>query len=145
MQNKPKLSFLDWAGIIILLILLVCVRLFENRLFYDPFLLFFKGVEKSSLPAYDTGKLFLGYAFRYLLNTAFSLGILWLVFKDKPIIKLTSLLYIVLFVILALSLFIALHTDLPSLQLIFYLRRFLIQALPLLLFVPAFYYQRYMK
>lgn len=144
MQNRPKLSFLDWAGIIACLILLVGVRLFENRLFYDPFLMFFKGIDKTP-PAYNSGRLFLGYVFRYVLNTLFSMGILWLLFKDRGIIKLTSVLYGVLFVILAVPLFIVINTDDPSLSLIFYLRRFLIQPLPLLLFVPAFYYQRYIK
>jgi exosortase F-associated protein len=144
MKNKPKLKAAEWLGILALLCLIVCVRLFENRLFYDPFLTFFKGLAKP-LPEYDTGRLFFNYAFRYLLNTLLSLGILWLVFKDRNIIKVTVTLYLIIFIILALTLFITLSTAVPPQALIFYLRRFLMQPLLLLLFFPAFYYQRYMK
>ncbi|WP_116786953.1 exosortase F system-associated membrane protein [Flavobacterium psychrotrophum] len=145
MKNKLKLKPADWLGITVLLILIICVRLFESRLFYDPFLQFFKTQLTKDFPGYDLGRLFLNYVFRYLLNTVFSLGILWLLFKDRDVIKLTSILYIAVFVVLGTLLFIVLSTSEPSQTLIFYLRRFLIQPLLLLLFVPAFYYQRYMK
>jgi len=144
MQEKLKLTPVSWSGIIVLLGLIVCVRLFERNLFYDPFLSFFKAVDKTP-PEYSSTKLFFGYAFRYLLNTVFSLGIIWLLFKDKGIIKLTVVLYLTVFIVLATALFITLSASPSSHQLIFYLRRFLIQPLLLLLFVPAFCYQRYMK
>ncbi len=140
MRIKVKVGF----GIFVLLVLLVLVRLFEDRSFYDPLLAFFKK-EGKQLPEYDSIRLFLGLAFRYGLNMLFSLGIIWLAFKDKGILKLTTILYIIFFVVLTAVLFIALNAEKPNLLLIFYVRRFLIQPLFLILFLPAFYYQKRMK
>ncbi|MGQ2982205.1 exosortase F system-associated membrane protein [Flavobacterium sp.] len=128
-------------GILALLILLVLVRSFEASLFYDPLLEFFRKEDKT-LPDYESFKLFLGIAFRYGINTLLSLGIIWLAFKDKAILRLAALLYLAFFVVLTALLFISLTDDTPNLMLIFYIRRFLIQPLLLLLFLPAFFYQK---
>ncbi len=132
------------AGILVLLVLLVLVRFYEESLFYDPLLPFFKK-EGKTLPEYDSLKLFLGIAFRYGINMIFSLGIIWLAFKDRAILRLAILLYGAFFVVLATILFVALNTENPNLLLVFYIRRFLIQPLLLLLFLPAFYYQKRQK
>jgi exosortase F-associated protein len=139
-----KLRILDIAGIAVLAVMLVMVRFYEQDLFYDPLLPFFK-TENKVLPEYDSLKLFFNLAFRYMLNTLLSLGILWLAFKDKNILMLSAILYLVLFVVLMTVLSIALNAESPNLLLIFYVRRFLIQALFLILFLPAFYYQKRMK
>ena len=56
--------------------LLVLVRTFENQLFYDPLLDFFKkDFAKLRLPSFNSTQLFLGLLFRYTLNTLISLGI----------------------------------------------------------------------
>lgn len=145
MQRKPHISLLSWVIIAVALLLIVSVRMFQHHLFYDPFLDFFNQVNQKQLPQYHTGRLFLHYFFRYGVNTLLSLAVLWFMFKDKAIIKLTAVLYAGLFVLLAVGLYMVLQSEGASLQLIFYIRRFLIQPLPLLLFVPAFYYQKYMK
>jgi len=139
---KPRI--LDIAGIAVLAVMLVMVRFYEQDLFYDPLLPFFK-TENKVLPEYDSLKLFFNLAFRYMLNTLLSLGILWLAFKDKNILMLSAILYLVFFVVLMTVLSIALNAESPNLLLIFYVRRFLIQALFLILFLPAFYYQKRMK
>ena len=144
MQQKLKLSANRWFGIIILFVLLVMVRIFQKHLFYDPLIRFFQS-PKTNLPPYDTVKLFLGLAFRYLLNSLLSLGILWLVFKDAQIVKLSGMLLFVFFLALAVALFIVLNLGEPSLLAVFYIRRFLIQPLFLILFLPAFYYQKHMR
>jgi len=144
MQNQLQLSKPRIAGIIVLFILLVSVRIVQKHVFYDPLLLFFESTSKI-LPQYDSFKLFLGLLFRYTLNTVISLGMLWLVFKDKSVIKLTLLLYIVLFIVLVCVFFVVLNLNSPSLLALFYIRRFLIHPLLLLLFLPAFYYQKHMK
>lgn len=143
-MQKLQLSKKDIAGIALLLFLLVAVRLFQDRLFYDPLISFFRSDGKV-LPPYNSVKLFAGLLFRYALNTAFSLGILWLLFKDKAIIKVSALLYGAFFAVLIAALFIAMALLDVNLLVVFYIRRFLIQPLFLILFVPAFYYQRYMK
>jgi len=144
MQKKIKLKPVDVIGILVLLVLLVCVRVFQEQLFYDPLLVFFK-TESETLPEYNSFKLFLGLLFRYTLNTLLSLGIIYLVFKDKAILKLCTYLYIVFFIIFTLALFVIINTDDVNLLLVFYVRRFIIQPLFLILFIPAFYYQKKLR
>lgn len=132
------------AGILLLLVLLVAVRLFQENLFYDPLLPFFK-TENKVLPNYNSLKLFAGIAFRYFLNSIFSLAIIYLAFKDRAIIRLAAILYGLFFAVLITVFFIIINTDDVNLLLLFYVRRFLIQPLFLILFLPAFYYQKIMK
>lgn len=141
MGRKLKLNGLDFFGIILLLVLLVSVRLFQDTLFYDPLIVFFKNDNKM-LPKVDTMQLLLSLLFRYVLNTIFSLGILWLIFKDRGIIRLSAILYSVFFILLIVAFIISINMDSPHLLAIFYIRRFLIQPLFLILFIPAFYYQK---
>lgn len=136
-----RFSLRSGLAISVLLAVLVMVRLFQDKLFYDPLIPFFK-TENKKLPEFDNMRLFLSLAFRYALNTIFSLGIIWLVFKERRIIKLTTILYVVFFMVLVAVLFLCLGSDKPNLLLVFYVRRFLIQPLFLLLFLPAFYYQK---
>lgn len=136
-----RFSLRSGSAISVLLAALVMVRLFQDKLFYDPLIPFFK-TENKMLPEFDNMRLFLSLAFRYALNTIFSLGIIWLVFKERRIIKLTTILYVVFFMVLVAVLFLCLGSDKPNLLLVFYVRRFLIQPLFLLLFLPAFYYQK---
>lgn len=145
MQKKLRLSPLSWFLVTVMVLLLVGVRLFEKTLFYDPFIIFFKYSKERALPEYDAVKLFINYFMRYGFNSLISLAVLWILFRDKTILRLTSVLYVVFFIVLAILLFVVLQTETPSQKLIFYLRRFIIQPLLLLLFIPAFYFQKYVK
>jgi exosortase F-associated protein len=142
MQKKLRVSTAATAGIVVLLLAIVAIRIFEGC-FYDPFIEFFKH-QQPQLPHYETGKLLLGYCLRYTLTTALSLGIIGLVFKDRQILRLCALLYAAFFVVLIIILYFILSADAPNRMALFYVRRFLMQPLFLLLFVPAFYYQKYM-
>ena len=144
MQKKFRLNKISLLGIIVLLFMLVSVRIFQRVLFYDPLLAFFETTQKQ-FPAYNSSKLYLSMAFRYTLNSLISLGILWLAFKDTPILKLSATLLLVFFIILMGVFSIVMNLDNPSLLIIFYIRRFLIQPLFLILFLPAFYYQKHMR
>jgi exosortase F-associated protein len=128
----------------ILVLLLVGVRLFEKQLFYDPFLDFFAAdFQHVRLPEYNPLCLFFGLFFRYFLNTVISLAIIYAVFSDLRLLQFTALLYSVFFVLLIAAFFGVLHFSAhPDYLLLFYIRRFLIQPLFVLLFVPAFAYQR---
>lgn len=135
------------AGIVVavLLSLLILIRAFEDVLFYDPLLDYFKSDYKNHpLPEMNVLKMQLHFAFRYFLNTIISLGILWFVFKDLEIIKLSSVLYLVLFILLLIG-FNAIFFTSEGVQNqlpLFYIRRFLIQPLFLLIFAAAFYFQK---
>ncbi|MBD2001699.1 exosortase F system-associated protein [Trichocoleus sp. FACHB-40] len=82
---------------------------------------------------------------RYALNTLLSLGIIGLIFKDKSILKMCSILYTAFFIILIAAFYIVLNTNDPNMLVLFYIRRFIIQPLFLILFIPAFYYQNKAK
>jgi exosortase F-associated protein len=139
LQNKTTI-----VVVMVLVVLLVSIRAFERQLFYDPFLVYFEGdYMKLPLPEFDNLKLFVGLSFRFFLNTILSLGILYFLFKDKEMISFASILYFFLFAILIVALFCILYFfNNQENLLLFYVRRFLIQPLFLILFVPAFYYQK---
>lgn len=137
-QNKVRIFFIAAA-----IIGLVLVRLFENELFYDPFLNFFKiDFQTLPLPIYNSFDLFIGLLYRYFLNAILSLIIIYLCFKDREIVKFATLLYIIFFVVLTIYLYYLLSLNASQNNLsIFYVRRFLIQPIFVLLFIPGFYYQ----
>lgn len=123
---------------------LIFIRAFESQLFYDPFLSFFKlEYQNKSLPVFDSVSLFFGLLIRYALNSLLSLGIIYLLFKQLPLVRFAMLLYCAFFVILIVLFFGLLHfSEQPDYLILFYIRRFLIQPLFLVLFIPAFYYQQ---
>ena len=139
LQNKANIFFIS-----ALVSLLMLVRAFESQLFYDPFLHYFEGdYMKLPLPEFNFGLLFLGLLFRFSLNAILSLGILYFLFKDKEMISFTSILYVFLFVILVIVFFLVIYLfENQQNLLLFYVRRFLIQPLFVVVFIPAFYFQK---
>ncbi len=128
-------------------IALVLIRAYEDSLFYDPFLNYFKiNYYNLPIPEIDTIQLFLGLFLRYFLNTTLSLAIIYVLFKDLDAIKFAAFLYLLFFVILTIAFFyILLKSGETNKMGLFYIRRFLIQPIFLLLFLPAFYYQKQKK
>lgn len=127
-----------------LILLLVLVRAFENQLFYDPFLNFFKqDFTAVPLPNINSFKLFLGLLFRYVINSSVSLAVIYVLFAEIKMIKFAFVLYCFFFLILIILLFfIILVTKGNHNWLLFYVRRFLIQPIFLMLFIAGFYYQK---
>lgn len=144
MLKKMLSNKLKVVQFLFLVALLMLVRGFENQLFYDPFLEFFKkDFTKSKLPTFNSIQLFLGLLFRYTLNAAISLGIIYVLFKDVVMIKFAVILYYLFFMILIVVFFyIVYFVNEYSTWFLFYVRRFLIQPIFVLLFVPGFYYQK---
>lgn len=128
----------------ILFVLLILIRVFENELFYDPYLLFFQNdYLYIDSPRREVLKLTSFTTLRYALNSIISLGILYLVFKDKSIIRFSSLVYVVSFVLLMLVyLYFVVNPRQEDYYLFFNIRRFLIQPIILLVLLPAFYYYK---
>ena len=129
---------------IVLIVLLVMVRVFENELFYDPFLDFFKkDFENLTLPVVNHAKLALGLFMRYGFNSLLSLFLIYIVYQDFDLVKFISVVYAFLFVVLMLCFFIVLLNAIPNQNwILFYIRRFLIQPIFLLLFFAGIYYQK---
>lgn len=147
MLNKLLYHRKNVLILLLLLSLLVGVRAFESQLFYDPFLNYFEGdYIKMPLPEFDGLQLFFGILFRFFLNTILSLGIIYAFFNDRDMIKFASVLYFLLFTVLIIVFFCILHFFKNQENLLlFYVRRFLIQPLFLVVFLPAFYYQKLLK
>jgi len=142
LKNKKKV-----AQISFLVLLLILIRAFENTLFYDPFLNYFKS-EYSNLPFPEINivKFFFSIGFRFYLNSVISLFLLYVIFSDTKIVKFSILLYMILGSILMISFFFTLKFfGEESKMTLFYIRRFLIQPIFILLFIPAFYYQKQIR
>ena len=124
--------------------LLVLVRVFENELFYDPYLLFFQNdYLYMDFPRREILKLTLFTSLRYILNSLISIGIIYLFFKDKSIVKFSGIVYLVAYAILILIfLYFVINPRQEDYYLFFNFRRFLIQPILLLLLLPAFYYYK---
>ncbi len=129
---------------LLFVVALVLIRAYEDSLFYDPFLDYFKSdYYNLPIPEINNLQLIFGLFFRYFLNTALSLAIIYVLFKDLDAVKFASVLYFIFFVILLVAfLFIFLNNEETNKMGLFYVRRFLIQPIFLLLFLPAFYYQK---
>lgn len=128
---------------ILLVALLALIRAYEDSLFYDPLLNYYKSdYNNLALPEIHNFQLFFGLFFRYFLNTIVSLAIIYVLFKDVEAVKFASILYLIFFVILiVLFFFVLFYIGETNKMALFYVRRFIIQPIFLLLFLPAFYYQ----
>ncbi|WP_034043483.1 exosortase F system-associated membrane protein [Wocania ichthyoenteri] len=124
--------------------LLILIRWFENDLFYDPYLVFFKNdYLYADSPNVEVFKVTAFTILRYALNTVISLVILFVFFTDKSIIKFSVLIYMIAFVLLILGyLYFVLNPQQETYYIFFNVRRFLIQPIILILLLPAFYYHR---
>ena len=131
--------------VILLLAGLIGVRFWQEQLFYDPLLVFFEGVylNAEKLPDLDFRKLLISISARFWLNSVLSLSVLFQLFRKSGIVKISFLVYLVVFILLLVgfALVVLNYTSECSL-LLFYIRRFLIQPILLLILVPAFYYHR---
>lgn len=128
----------------VLLVLLVLVRVFENQLFYDPFTDYFKA-EFSNVPypKYNSLLLYLNWILRYSINVILSLLVLYVIFQEKAIVQFSAaLLLVFLAILLLLSIVFLNFFGEDQKMTFFYIRRFVIHPIFLLLFIPAFFYQK---
>ena len=139
LDNKKKILL---SALIVLG--LIGVRAFEDWLFYDPFLDYFKrDYTTLRYPPADDFLLLVNYLFRYTLNAGLSVALLHVIFANRDITKFSAVLYAGFFVIFLLA-FLLIWKDIFGEQktMLFYARRFLIQPILILLFIPAFYVQQ---
>ncbi len=125
----------------------VLIRLYEKQLFYDPLIEFYHGgFLDLPFPELDFWVYSLNLAYRYLLNTAVSLFLIWITFKKKSYIKLSIFLYTFLFLVCFILFWIIEHQIVSEYYMrLFYIRRFLIQPLLVIILIPAFYFQQLNK
>ena len=127
-----------------MVVLLALVRYFEDYLFYDPYLQFFENdYLYIDSPRREALKLTLFTTLRYVLNTVISLGIFYVVFKDKSVVKFSVIIYGIAYLfLLAAVLYFVINPKQEEYYLFFNIRRFLIQPLILVVLLPAFYYNK---
>jgi exosortase F-associated protein len=130
--------------ILFLFMLLILVRGFANELFYDPFIVYFiDDFLHKPIPGFSGSKLLFDLFYRYTLNTFISLLIIYVAFQNRNFVIFSIKFYIVAFIILILTFFIILKGELANGYLFaFYIRRFIIHPLFVLLLLPAFYYKQ---
>ena len=132
------------AGISLLVGLLVLIRYFEMSLFYDPLIDFYQSdYLHDTIPHFQTTKLLLYTSLRFFLNTVISLAIIYVAFLDRNILKFSMLLYVVLFGICISGFAFLIYTiENQNYMALFYVRRFLIHPVFVIILLPAFYYYR---
>lgn len=138
MNNATKIGL-----ILLCFAALALIRMFQTELFTDPFIDFFKGnYAQKKPPVINELSLYFNTAFRYFLNTIISLIAIWVAFPKQSILKFSVAFYLFAFVVLMLAKIILVHQLQPELySAFFYVRRFLIQPIFVIILLPAFYYQ----
>jgi len=131
-------------GIAFLVVLLALIRFYEKSLFYDPLIYFYRAEYLHGvIPQFETGKFFLNVFVRFWLNSALSLAILYVAFLDKNILKFSFVLFIILFIASFTAFaFLMFNIEEQLFMALFYVRRFLIHPLFVIILLPAFYYYR---
>lgn len=138
------MKILSWFIVALGILGLISVRVFEDRIFYDPFLKYFHEVDKSQhFPDFEWGKLIAGHLFRFFLNLFFSCLIIQFWFKNKQWTIQGAILIVIIFAItFPIYLYCISDRFETGLLFSFYMRRFVIQPLILLLIIPMFYYRK---
>lgn len=130
-----------------ILFLLIGIRFVEMTYFNDGLILFFHhDYVSKALPFVPVNVILLTDTLRYLLNSLLSILLLWLFFREKNLLKLLILIYIVFYLIAIVLFYYQLtHYQAGEYLGLFYVRRFLIQPILLFLLFPALLYQRVQK
>ena len=138
------MKILNWVFVILGIFGLIGVRIVEDQLFYDPFLHYFHEANKNAkFPDFDWLKLVVNYVFRFLLNLIFSAMVIHFIFRNKEWTVQAIILMLIVFVITLPIYLYCIHTKFEIGYLFsFYMRRFVIQPLTLLLLIPLFYYRK---
>lgn len=126
---------------------LALIRFFETELFYDPLISFYKNnFLQKPFPELDSLWYSLNLAFRYFLNTIISLVLIWISFQNKSYLQFSGMLYTALFIVAILVFWLVAHDiENETYMTLFYIRRFLIQPLLVIILLPAFYFQNINK
>ncbi|MCS3532482.1 exosortase F system-associated membrane protein [Chryseobacterium sp. JUb7] len=138
------MKILNWFLVFVGVCGLIGVRAFEESMFYDPFLNYFHEVNKNlPFPSFEWGELIFGHLFRFILNLFFSCAIIHFLFKNKQWTIQGAILIAIIFAItFPIYLYCIYDRFEVGYLFSFYMRRFVIQPLILLLIVPMFYYRK---
>ena len=141
------MKILNWLFAAIAIFGLIAVRMVEDQLFYDPFQAFFHLANKhAEFPDFKWTPLILNYLFRFGLNLVLSAAVVYFIFKNKQWTLQAIVLMLIVFAITFPLYLYCIHTQFDIGYLFsFYMRRFVIQPLILLLIIPLFYYLKHVQ
>ncbi|AFU69053.1 exosortase F-associated protein [Psychroflexus torquis ATCC 700755] len=128
-----------------LLLGIVLIRFYEHKLFLDPLLEFYSSESSyAQAPEFDVMQVIGSTSWRYWLNSIISIAIIGIAFPSRKTILFSMVFYALAYLILTLLfwLFVS-DMERENFLTIFYIRRFLIQPIFVLVLLPAFYYQKY--
>ncbi len=139
------MKILKWFVVILGVFGLIAVRAVEDSWFYDPFLNYFHEANQAApFPDFEWAKLITNHLFRFLLNLIFSAVIIHFMFGNKKWTFQAILLMTIFFAItFPVYLFCIYQKFEIGYVFSFYMRRFVIQPLILLLIIPMFYYRKH--
>ena len=141
------MKLLKWILVAMPILGLIGVRFLEDQLFYDPFQAYFHLSNKHALfPDFNWVPLILNYLFRFGLNLVLSAAVIYLIFRNKQWTVQAIVLMLIVFAITFPIYLYCIHTKFEIGYLFsFYMRRFVIQPLILLLIIPMFYYRKHVQ
>lgn len=141
------MKILNWLLAAIAIFGLISVRMVEGQIFYDPFQAFFHLANKHApFPNFNWTPLILNYLFRFGLNLILSAAVVYFIFKNKQWTLQAIVLMLIVFAITFPLYLYCIHTKFEIGYLFsFYMRRFVIQPLILLLIIPLFYYRKHVQ
>ena len=136
-----------WILVVLGIFGLIGVRTVESHIFYDPFLTYFHEANKNALfPEFDWFKLIISHLFRFTLNLFFSSLIIYGIFGRKDWTIQGIVLMLIVFAITFPMYLYAISSKFEMGYLFsFYVRRFVIQPLTVLLIIPIFYYRQHLQ
>ena len=128
----------------LLVFLLVLIRAFGDNMLYDPFTSYFKNdYLYNTIPKYDTLFMFFSLFVRYFVNALVSIAIIYVAFHKRSLVRFSVKFYALAFVVLAIVYYLLLRWGMGNNYLFtFYVRRFLVYPMFILILLPAFYYQQ---
>lgn len=141
------MKILSWFLVALGILGLIGIRILEDYLFYDPFLDYFHEARKNiPFPSFEWRKLIAGHLFRFVLNLFFSCLVIHFWFKNRQWTIQGALLILIIFLItFPIYLYCIYDRFDIGYLLSFYMRRFVIQPLILLLIIPMFYYRKHLE
>ena len=122
----------------------ILVRAYQGYLFYDPLEMYFDNdYLYLPLPEVDKSRLFWSYLFRYTINSIISFAILKIAFPHRSFIRTIAIFYVFAFVLLSTILLSLMIFKIDVGYLFpFYIRRFIIHPVFILVLLPFIYLMR---
>lgn len=122
---------------------LVLVYVFQNQIFYDPFINYLVNPQNPVIPNYVGWKYVASKALRFLLNDGFALMVIWGLFKKESYIRFAVIVFFIGFLILLpIYLFLAINYYIETQSFLNHLHRLVLNPVLMMLLIPAFYYQQ---